>query len=82
MNPNLRVLTLTHYGTTPEENTKITLAAYAIKMTAARDGFIQDRPIKVTEIYFFEEGDGITLNLSDFDLLQLESVVGAYEFPE
>jgi hypothetical protein len=78
MMPDLRVLTLTHFGETSKEDAKITLAACHIKMTSAQESTVQDRPINITTIYFLDDPETVTLNLSALDLLQLESVVGGY----
>lgn len=82
MIPNMRVLTLHSFGETPEEDFRVTLSAMSIKMVAAQDGMVQNRPIKVTTILFMDDPETVTLNLSDFDLTQLESVVGAYGYIE
>jgi hypothetical protein len=82
MHPNMRVLTLHSYGDTPEEDFRVTLAVMNIKMVAAQDGMVQDRPVKVTTILFMDDPEHVTLNLSEFDLLQIESVIGAYGFME
>jgi hypothetical protein len=84
MNPNvnLRVLTVTNLGETEALNARITLSAMSIKMTAAMDGVIQDRPVKLTTILFLDDSDPVSLALSEFDLLQIESVVGSYGFFE
>lgn len=84
MNPNvnMRVLTLHSYGDNPTEDFRVTLAAMNIKMVAAQDGIVQDRPVKVTTILFIDDPETVTLNLNEFDLLQLESVVGSYDFME
>jgi len=79
MLPNLRVLTLIHIGSQPSENMRITLSSYSIKMVTAKEGRIQDRDIKITTVYFSGEKEVVTFNLSDFDLLQLETVVGQYD---
>lgn len=81
MNPNMRILTVHSLGDTPDENYRVTLSAMSIKMVASQDGMVQDRPVKKTRI-LFEMGDPVELNLSDFDLMQIESVVGAYGFME
>lgn len=82
MIPNMRVLTVTNLGETEAENARVTLSAMNIKMTAAVDGEIQGRPVKMTAIFFMDDMDPIELALSEFDLLQIESVVGAYGFYE
>jgi hypothetical protein len=81
MEPNLRVLTLTAFGETAAEDYEVTLSAMAIKMVAAQDGVVQDRPVKTTTILFMDS-EPVTLHLSPVDLLQLQSVVGAYGFLE
>lgn len=81
MNPNMRVLTVTSLGETPEQDARVTLSAMNIKMTAALDGTIQGRPVKMTTILFMDS-EAIELALTEFDLLQVESVVGAYGFFE
>lgn len=81
MIPNLRVLTLTSIGKTEKENARVTLSGMNIKMTAAIDGEMQGRPVKMTTILFLD-GDGVEIALSEFDLMQLEGVVGAYSFGE
>lgn len=81
MIPNLRVLTVTSLGETEAENARVTLSAMNIKMTAAMDGQIQGRPAKITTILFLDS-EAIEIAISEFDLLQLESVVGAYSFGE
>ena len=81
MEPNLSILTITSLGPTPEENLRITLSAMMIKMTAARDGIVQNRPVKITTV-FFVDSDPVELVLTDLDLAQVESVVGAYGFQD
>jgi hypothetical protein len=81
MNPiNMRVLTVIGLGETEADNARVTLAATNIKMTAAVDGVIQDRPVKMTTIIFTDDSEPVTLALSEFDLLQIENVVGSYGF--
>ena len=82
MHPNIRVLTVTDLGETEAENARVTLSAMNIKMTAARDGTIQGRPIKETTILFMDDSQPISLALTEFDLLQIENCVGAYGFYE
>jgi hypothetical protein len=82
MIPNMRTLRVTDLGETAEENAQVTLSAMTIKMTAAVDGEIQGRPCKMTTIFFLEDSQPAFLALSDFDLLQIESVIGAYGFYE
>ena len=82
MHPNMRVLTVTSLGETEAENARITLSALNIKMTAAIDGEVQGRPAKLTSIFFLGDDEVVELALSEFDLLQIESVVGAYGFFE
>ena len=82
MHPNLRILTVTCLGDTEKENARVTLSAVNIKMTAAIDGEIQGRPIKKVAIFFIGEDMPTELIVTDFDLLQIESVVGAYGFLE
>jgi len=82
MIPNMRVLTVTSFGETPEENYRVTLSAMNIKMVAAQDGIVQGRPVKVTTVLFMDDPESVTLNLSEFDLLQVEGVVGSYGFME
>jgi hypothetical protein len=82
MIPNMRVLTLNSFGETPEEDFRVTLSAMNIKMVAAQDGMIQNRPVKVTTVLFIGDSECVTLNLSDFDLNQLENCVGAYGYIE
>ena len=77
----MRVLRVTNLGETPEENAQVTLAAMNIKMTIAVDSEIQGRPVKTTTILFMDS-EAVELTLSEFDLLQIESVVGAYGFYE
>ena len=80
MIPNMRVLTLTNLGETEAENARVTLSAVCIKMTAAMDGMVQGRPVKIVTILFLDDSEPISLSLSDLDCLQLESVVGAYGY--
>jgi hypothetical protein len=82
MLPNMRVLTLHSYGETSEEDFRVTLSVMNIKMVAAQDGMVQNRPVKVTTILFMDDPEHVTLNLSEFDLLQIEGIVGAYGFME
>lgn len=81
MIPNMRVLTLQHFGEKPEEDLEVTLLALSIKMVMARNIRIQEREIKEVTVLFMDSED-VTLNLSPMDLLQLQSVVGAYGFFE
>ena len=82
MNPiNMRVLTLQHYGETETDNLEITLSAMSIKMIAAKDSIIQNRPIKETTILFMDS-ETVELNLNSLDYQQLTGVVGAYGFFE
>lgn len=81
MTPELRVLTLQHYGETPEEDQRVTLSAISIKMVAAQLGTMQGRPVNLTSILFLDS-DPVNLVLNDIDLRQLESVVGTYGFYE
>lgn len=78
----MRVLTLTSYGESESENLRVTLPATNIKAVLARDGVIQNRPVKITAVLFMGDPEAIELKLSDFDLTQLESVVGAYMYEE
>ena len=82
MNPiDMRVLTITSFGETPELNARVTLAAMNIKMVSAVDGEMQGRSVKMTTILFLDDPHGkVELALSEFDLLQIESVVGSYGF--
>ncbi len=77
----MRVLTLSHFGEKPEDDLQVTLSAMNIKMTAAKDAQVQGRPVKNVTILFMDS-DPIELNLSAFDLLQLETIVGSYGFFE
>lgn len=81
MNPNMRVLTLQHFGETEADNLQVTLSALLIKAVMAKDIEVQGRPVKQS-IVLFMDSDPIELNLSPIDLMQLESVVGAYGFFE
>lgn len=81
MNPNLRVLTLQHFGETPEEDLQVTLSAMSIKMVCARDTMVQDREVKETTVLFLDSEE-VCLNLNAIDLLQLQAVVGSYGFFE
>lgn len=78
---DMRVLTVTSFGNTPEEDMRVTLSPMTIKMVVARDGTIQDRVVKIVVIMFLDS-DPVELKLSDYDLLQLEQVVGSYGFAE
>ena len=80
MIPEMRVLRVTDLGETEKENAQITLSAMTVKMTAAIDGEIQGRPCKVTTIFFLDDSEPVSLALSEFDLLQIEGVVGSYGF--
>lgn len=82
MNPNLRVLTLYCYGETPEEDYSATLSAMNIKLVMAKNTTIQNREAKAVMVLFLGDDSPIELTLSALDLLQLESVVGAYGFYE
>lgn len=82
MHPNMRTLRVVDLGETAEENAQVTLSAMNVKMTAAIDGVIQNRPCKMTTIFFLDDSEPAFLALSDFDLLQIESVVGAFAFYE
>jgi hypothetical protein len=79
MIPNMRVLTLQHFGETASDNLQVTLAPMSIKMVAARDAEVQGRSVKETTILFLDS-EPIELNLSPIDLMQVESVVGSYGF--
>ena len=79
MIPNMRVLTLQHYGETPEDDLQVTLSPATIKMVASKDVQIQGRLVKEVTILFIDS-DPVELNLSPIDLLSLQSVVGAYGF--
>jgi hypothetical protein len=79
--PDLRILTLHHFGELPEEDLRVTLAAMNIKMIAAKDGTVQNRPVKITTILFMDS-EPVTLNLNEIDLMAVENVVGAYGFME
>ncbi len=81
MIPDMRVLTLRHIGETADEDLEITLCAMAIKMVAARDIKVQGREAKETTVLFLDS-EPCVLNLNHIDLLQLQSVVGAYGFYE
>lgn len=81
MQPDLRVLTVTSFGEKSEDDLRITLCGQLIKMIAARDTIIQNRAVKETTILFIDS-ESVTLNLSEFDLIQIESVVGSYGFCE
>jgi hypothetical protein len=81
MNPDMRVLTLKHFGETSEDDLEVTLAALSIKMVAAKDTVIQGRQVKQTTILFLDS-EPVELNLSAFDLMALTNVVGAYGFYE
>ena len=81
MEPNLKVLTLHAFGETPEGDCRVTLSAMSIKMVLAKDGMIQNRPVKEVTILFLDS-EPVCLYLSELDLLQLESVVGVYGFFE
>jgi len=79
MQPDLRVLTVTSYGETPEEDLRVTLNGQVIKMVAAKDVVAQGRSAKETTILFMDS-EPVTLILNLVDLMQLESVIGAYSF--
>ena len=82
MIPNMRVLTLHAFGETPEDDFRVTLSAISVKMIIAQDGVLQDRPIKQVTVLFMDDSEPVQLSLSEFDLLQLESVVGGYGYME
>jgi hypothetical protein len=82
MIPNMRILTVTCLGETERENARVTLSAMNVKMTAAVDGEMQGRPVKITAVFFVGEDMPTELVLSEFDLLQIESCIGAYGFFE
>jgi hypothetical protein len=52
-----------------------------IKMVAAKPVLVQGKELKNTLVMFIDS-DPVELNLSEFDLLQLQNVVGAYGFFE
>lgn len=79
MNPDMRILTVTSYGETEEDNSQVTLAPMSIKMCASKNGKIQGRDIKKTLILFVDS-DEIELNLNDLDLMQIQSVIGSYGY--
>lgn len=81
MIPNMRVLTINSLGETEKENARVTLSAAMIKMVAAQDGVMQNRPVKIVTVYFLDSEE-VSFALTEFDLLQIESVVGAYGFLE
>jgi len=82
MLPNMRVLTVLDLGETPEQNASVTLSALNIKMVAAMDGEVQGRPAKLVSVFFLGEDQPVGLTLTDFDLLQIQQVVGSYGFYE
>jgi hypothetical protein len=82
MHPNMRTLRVVDLGESPDQNASVTLSAMNVKMTASIDGEIQGRPCKMTTIFFLDDSEPAFLALSEFDLLQIESVVGAYGFYE
>jgi hypothetical protein len=82
MMPDMRVLTLNSFGETAADDLRVTLSAMNIKAVIAQDGNVQNRPVKITTVMFMGDPEAVTLKLSEFDLLQLESVVGAYGFFE
>ena len=77
----MRVLTVTSFGETAQEDLRVTLSPMNIKMTAAKDGEVQGRPIKMVAVLFMD-GESVELNLNEYDLLQVENVIGAYGFFE
>jgi hypothetical protein len=82
MHPNMRVLTLSHYGETPADDLQVTLNPGSIKMVVAQNGFIQNREIKITTIFFVDKLEPVEFNLSGIELLDLQQVIGAYGFFE
>jgi len=79
MLPNLRVLTLSHYGETPADDLQVTLSALCIKAVVAKDTEVQGRPVKQVTVLFMDS-EPLELNLNEIDTLQLQSVVGSYGF--
>lgn len=82
MNPNLRVLKVHHFGETPVDDLDVSIAAMLIKIVTTKDGMAQNRPIKITTLFFLDDSEPVELNLSEFDTLQIESVVASYGFQE
>jgi hypothetical protein len=74
---DIRVLTFTHYGDTPEENARMTLSPVSIKLLAAYEDTKQGRPVKRVSVLFLE-GDVTEIFVSDMDLLTIERAVGMY----
>lgn len=82
MIPNLRILTLTSYGDTEEENFTVTLSAMGIKAVFSKPTVIQDRPANDVVVLFYDDSEEVCLQLNDLDLNQLQSVVGTYGLME
>jgi hypothetical protein len=80
MHPNMRVLTVDHYGETEAGNLRVTLSAMVIKMVMTQDFIVQGRPVKKTTILFLDDSEPVELNLSSLDAMNIENIVGAYAF--
>lgn len=81
MNPDLRVLTLKHYGETPSEDLEVTLSPLMVKAVLAKDILVQDRPVKETTVIFLDS-EPLMFNLNSLDLITIQNVVGSYGFFE
>jgi hypothetical protein len=75
-----KTLKVLHYGEDEKDNRDVTLSPISIKMVQAEIGVTmrQGRPVKAVNVIFLE-GDSVDLNLTDYDLEKLESVVGFYD---
>jgi len=82
MNVDMRVLTVLSYGEKPEDDMSVTFNPNAVKMVAAQDSIIQERPVKVVTVFFLDDMEPFSIYVSSVDLLSIETAVGSYGFAQ
>lgn len=75
---DLRTLTVIDYD--DFEARRVTLAPHSIKYVVSRlkDIKLQDQILKKVSVYF-DDGDNITLHISELDLHSVEQAIGLYD---
>lgn len=78
-----KILKVTHYGDSPEENKEVTISPVVVKMVFAdvAPSFKQNRSVKNISLLLME-GDTVELCISESELYTLEEVVGLYDFED
>ena len=78
---SLKVLAINHIDENPEDSVRIVISPATVKMVASKDMILNGRDLKLISIHYID-GECVGFNVSAFDLMTLEEVIGGYSFGE